>query len=73
MTPEEAIRAYTSWSAFSAFLENETGVIEPGRWADITVMDIDPFVLGETDPGKILEGKIIMTIVNGEIIYRREL
>ena len=72
MTPEEAIRAYTSWSAFSAFLENETGVIVPGRWADITVMDIDPFVLGETDPGKILEGKIIMTIVNGEIIYRRE-
>ncbi|MCH8125434.1 amidohydrolase [candidate division KSB1 bacterium] len=72
MTPEEAIRGYTNWSAYAAFLENETGILEPGRWADITVMDIDPFVLGETDPGKILDGEILMTIVNGIVIYEKK-
>lgn len=72
MTPEEAIRGYTNWSAYAAFLENETGILEPGRWADITVIDIDPFVLGETDPGKILDGEILMTIVNGIVIYEKK-
>jgi len=32
MTPEEALRGYTTWAAYSAFLERETGVVAPGRW-----------------------------------------
>ncbi len=68
--PEEAIRAYTSWAAWASFQENETGVISRGRFADITVMDIDPFVLGATEPEKLLEGSILLTIVAGEIVYQ---
>ena len=71
VTIEEAIRAYTSWSAYAGFREDETGIIAPGRWADLTVMDIDPFTLARTDPAKILEGGIVMTIVNGEIVFER--
>lgn len=67
MTPEEALRGYTSWNAYAAFCEKETGVIAPGRWADLTVMDVDPLALGETDPARLLKGKIVMTIVAGKI------
>ncbi len=68
---DEALRAYTHWSAFASFREDETGIIDAGRWADLTVMDSDPFVLSETDPAKLLDGKILMTIVDGAIIYER--
>ncbi len=66
---EEALRAYTAWSAYASFREDETGVIQTGRWADLTVMDIDPFTLAEHRPVDILAGQIVMTIVNGEIAY----
>ena len=35
------------------------------------VMDIDPFVLAEESPSAILNGKILMTIVGGNIVYER--
>jgi predicted amidohydrolase YtcJ len=70
MSPEEALRAYTNWAAYSAFREQDTGILAKNRWADITVMDIDPLVLGETAPEKILQGNIVMTVVAGKIVYQ---
>ena len=69
LTAEESIRAYTGWSAEAAFMDAHAGVIEPGRWADLTVMDIDPLVLADEDPGAILGGSIVMTLVGGEVVY----
>jgi len=69
MVSDEAVRGYTSWSAYASFREDETGIIEKGRWADLTVMDIDPFVLADESPNDILNGRILMTIVNGNIVY----
>lgn len=66
---DEAVRAYTSWSAYASFAEEETGVIDEGRWADITVMDIDPFLLADREPSEMLQGRILMTIVNGEVVH----
>ncbi len=71
VTIEEAVRAYTSWAAYASFREGETGVIDEGRWADLTVMDIDPFALSQSDPAAILAGKILMTVVDGKIVYER--
>ncbi|WP_193743259.1 amidohydrolase [Sandarakinorhabdus sp. AAP62] len=71
LTIEEAIRGYTSWSAHAAFREAQTGIIARGRWADLTVMDIDPFALAATAPEKILTGRIRATIVNGKLVYQR--
>jgi predicted amidohydrolase YtcJ len=68
---EEAIRAYTSWSAYAGFREGQTGIIAKGRWADLTVMDIDPFALALTAPEKILDGRIRATIVGGRLVYQR--
>jgi predicted amidohydrolase YtcJ len=69
VTPEEAVRAYSTWAAYAAFWEKESGVIAAGRWADITVMDIDPLNVGESDPAKLLQGKIRMTMVAGQIVH----
>jgi predicted amidohydrolase YtcJ len=69
MTPEEAVRGYTVWNAYAASWEKETGVLAPGRWADITVMDLDPLVVGASDPGKLLRGSILATIVAGRVAY----
>jgi len=68
---DEAVRGYTSWSAYASFREDVTGIIEAGRWADLTVMDVDPFVLADDVPADILNGRILMTIVNGKIVYER--
>ena len=72
MTSEEAIRAYTSWSAYAAHWEDYTGVLAPGRWADITVVDIDPLVAGERNPDHLLNGNIVTTVVAGQIVYSRD-
>ena len=69
MTAEEALRGYTTWAAYAAFVEAETGMLRAGRWADLTVMDIDPLQLGEKDPARLLPGKIRMTIVGGKIVH----
>ena len=71
MSSEEAVRGYTNWSAYASFREDDTGIIEEGRWADLTVLDIDPFILADESPGDILSGRILMTIVNGNIVYER--
>jgi predicted amidohydrolase YtcJ len=70
LSAEETVRAYSTWAAHAAFVEDRTGVLEPGRWADLTVMSIDPFVLETEDPGAILEGEILATIVGGRVVYR---
>ena len=70
MTPEEALRGYTAWSAYAAHWDNHTGSLAPGRWADLTVMDIDPLRLGEAEPGALLDGRILATIVAGRVVYR---
>ncbi len=71
LNADEAVRGYTSWSAYASFREDETGVIEAGRWADLTVMDVDPFLLSEENAGDILNGRILMTIVDGNVVYER--
>jgi hypothetical protein len=69
MTPEEGVRGYTTWNAYAASWEKESGLLASGRWADLTVMDIDPLVVGATDPGGLLRGSIRATIVGGTIAY----
>jgi hypothetical protein len=70
-TAEEAVRAYTRWAAYAALLEDETGQIAEGLSADITVMDVDPFVTGARAPAELLNGRILVTIAAGEVVYDR--
>jgi predicted amidohydrolase YtcJ len=68
MAPEEALRGYTTWAAYAAFVEQQTGALAVGRWADLTAMDIDPLTTGEKEPARLLAGKVTMTIVAGRIV-----
>lgn len=69
VTVEEAIRAYTVWPALASGLTAHTGTLEAGKWADITVVDIDPF---NTPTHGMLQGRVLMTIVDGEVRYEAE-
>jgi len=72
LTLEETILAYTAWAAHAAFAEEHTGRLAPGMWGDVTVMDIDPFDIVKRDPGELLNGQVLMTVVNGKVVYANE-
>jgi hypothetical protein len=67
MTPEEAVRGYTVWSAYAAFDEQDAGTLTVGKRADLTVLSIDPF---RDDPRTLLRGVVRMTMSRGRITYR---
>ncbi len=69
LTPEEAVRGYSTWAAYAAFAEGDRGTLAVGRAADITVMDIDPLVVGSTKPEALLKGAIRLTMVGGRIAH----
>jgi predicted amidohydrolase YtcJ len=68
MTPEEAVRGYTVWSAFAGFDDAEAGVNEVGKRADLTVMDVDPF---RVDGRALLKGQVMTTVSRGRVTYQR--
>jgi len=61
-----SIRAYTINGAFLEGKEDLKGSIEPGKLADFVVLDRDILTV---DPKEVIETKVMMTIVGGEIVY----
>lgn len=72
LTAEEAIRGYTNWAAYSAHVENDVGQLKPGMWADIAVVDKDLLNVGSTNPIELLGADVLMTIVGGKVVYKRD-
>jgi predicted amidohydrolase YtcJ len=70
LTSEESLRAFTNWASYGAFMEKETGVLVKGKWGDVTVLDLDPLEIGSTDPSKLLDGSVLLTVINGKVIYQ---
>lgn len=64
----DAIRAYTINGAYLEGKETEKGSIEPGKLADFVVLDRD---ITTTDPEEILEAVVLMTIVDGNVVYEK--
>jgi predicted amidohydrolase YtcJ len=69
ITVEEALRAYTSGSAYASFDENGKGTLERGKLADFTIIDRD---LTRIPPAEIRDAHVLMTIVGGKVVYERE-
>lgn len=65
---EMAIDAYTLGSAYNEFKEMRKGRIKAGYLADMVVLDRDIFTCDPMEIRKILP---IMTIVDGEIVYKK--
>jgi predicted amidohydrolase YtcJ len=66
---EEAIRIYTISSAYLSWDEHNKGSLEPGKLADMIVLDADPLSI---PPEKLLTMRVDMTIVGGKVVYRRQ-
>ena len=64
-----ALRSFTMWAAHQMFLDDRTGSIEAGKYADIAVWDVDPY---SAVPGAIKEMQCQMTLLEGEVVYRKE-
>lgn len=69
MTREEAIESYTLTNAYAAFEENEKGSIKVGKYADLVLLDTD---LYNCEAEKILDTKVLWTMVDGKIEYQAE-
>ena len=63
----EAIRIYTWNGAYLSKDEDKLGSIEPGKLADLIILDRDIVSL---PPEKLLETNVLMTIVNGKTVYQ---
>jgi len=64
----DAIRVYTINGAYLEGTENEKGSLEPGKLADMVVLDRDILTV---DPEEIVDTRVLMTIVGGEVVYER--
>lgn len=68
MTREEAIHSYTLACAYAAFEENDKGSLEPGKFADMVILSNDLATCADED---ILTTEVLMTIVGGEVKFRK--
>jgi predicted amidohydrolase YtcJ len=65
---DTALRAYTEGGAFATFEEKEKGTIATGKQADLVVLDQD---LLHIKPADIYKAKVVLTVLDGKIIYDR--
>jgi predicted amidohydrolase YtcJ len=61
-----ALTAYTSGSAYVNHLDHETGTLAPGSYADLAVLDRDPFA---GPPDEIAATEVRRTYVEGELVF----
>ena len=66
LTPYEALKAITDWSAFQHFEEDRKGTLEVGKLADLVVLDRNPLKVPEEDIKNIL---VVETIKEGNTMY----
>ncbi|HET9345814.1 MAG TPA: amidohydrolase [Candidatus Limnocylindrales bacterium] len=66
LTVEEAARAATAGAAASYFANDRLGTLEPGKLADVVVLDRDLFA---TPVAGVSEVTVDATIVGGEVAY----
>jgi predicted amidohydrolase YtcJ len=67
LTPMEGIRAFTINAAYASFEEGLKGSIEPGKLADLAILDRNPCTV---DPWEIRDVKVLRTIIGGRTVYQ---
>lgn len=63
---EQAVKAYTVNNAWAGNQEDILGTIEPGKLADLVMISDNIF---EIAPEKIRDTRVLMTVINGEVMY----
>jgi predicted amidohydrolase YtcJ len=67
VTPEVALKAITAWAAYQSYEEANKGTLEPGKLADLVVLDKSPLAVA---PDALDDLKVLETIKAGQTIYR---
>ncbi len=62
----EAIAAFTINAAYVNFHDDRTGSIEPGKLADLVVLDRNLFAI---DPAEISDAKVLLTLLGGAAVH----
>ena len=68
-TRQEALLSITLWPAYAAFMENESGSLTVGKYADFVVLDRDIMTVA---PEEILGTRVLMTVLGGRPVHRSE-
>jgi predicted amidohydrolase YtcJ len=63
---DEALAAYTRDAAYAAFAERDLGTLEPGKLADLVVLDRD---LAALPPPEIRDARVLLTVIGGRVVY----
>lgn len=63
---ETAIRALTSEAAWQLFSDHEVGSLEPGKLADMVILETDPRAV---EPDKIKDIRVLETWMDGRQVY----
>ena len=66
---EQALRAYTSGSAFAGFQEQDVGMLRAGMLADLVMIDQD---ITRVKPESIRDARIMLTMVGGRVVFDRD-
>jgi hypothetical protein len=66
ITREQAVIACTLTAAYSEFAEKNKGSLEPGKFADLTVLSQDIF---SVPPSELPRTESVLTMVGGKIVY----
>ncbi|HJZ55267.1 MAG TPA: amidohydrolase [Gemmataceae bacterium] len=69
LTREQALRLYTINNAYLTHEEKEKGSLEPGKLADLIIVDRDVLTCPVDD---IRDTKVLTTIVGGKIVFERK-
>jgi predicted amidohydrolase YtcJ len=64
----EAVKGFTWGSAYGEFQESVKGTLEVGKYADFVILSDDIFTI---DPVKIRDARVVMTVVNGKVVYEK--
>jgi predicted amidohydrolase YtcJ len=67
-TRDEALLSISMWPAYAAFMEDVSGSLTPGKYADFVVLDQDIMTV---DPSRVLDTQVVMTVLGGKTVYRR--
>jgi len=68
ITVDEAVRIFTIEGAYASFEENTKGSITIGKVADLVVLDKNIY---EANPFEIKDIKVVLTVLDGRIIYEK--
>lgn len=68
LTPYEALKCITEWSAYQHFEEDRKGTLEAGKLADLVILDRNPLRI---DVDEIKDILVDETIKDGDTVYIR--